>query len=248
MYCVISDIHSNLEALTAVLAAIDSLGAPQLLCLGDLVGYGADPDSCVKEVLSRARLCVRGNHDKAVSRQLSLEWFNPVARAAALWTRENALPRTIQAVAALPEGPVEAGRGVLLCHGSPMDEDMYLTDRRGLEEARRWLLLNSPRTHVCFHGHTHSPLAMRFPPGEGRGEALGVDGEINLEKGAVYLINPGSVGQPRDGNAMASFGILDLDGGTYRTVRVPYEIRDAQRKITKAGLPAELARRLGDGW
>jgi predicted phosphodiesterase len=248
LYCIISDIHSNLEALHAVWSRIEELPDAGVLCLGDLVGYNADPDRCVAEVLSRARAVIRGNHDKAVAGSLALEWFNPVAREAALWTKKSAREETLRAVAGLPEGPVEWGEGILLCHGSPMDEDRYLIDARGAAEAFRWLRENKPAVRVCFHGHTHVPAILRLSPGAARAEALPPEAGTRLDPGSVYLVNPGSVGQPRDGNAMASFGILDTERGDYRTVRVPYSVRDTQRKIVAARLPSELARRLEDGW
>jgi predicted phosphodiesterase len=248
LYCVISDIHGNLEALEAVLRHIDSLPPSKVLCLGDLVGYNADPDACVQAVLSRALVTVRGNHDKAVARLLPLDWFNPVAREAVLWTRKNARPDTLRAVSSLREGPVDAGEGIMVCHGSPMDEDRYLMDSRGMGETRDWLVEHAPRARICFHGHTHVPVTVCFADGARRPVSLPPEEETPLEPGALYVVNPGSVGQPRDGNAMASFGILDLEKGAYRTVRVPYGVPETQRKILAAGLPRELARRLEDGW
>ena len=123
LYAILSDIHSNLEALTSVLEAVDEIHPDAVYCLGDIVGYGADPDACVRLVLERAGLVVRGNHDKAVSGLMNLEWFNPIARAAALWTRKNALEETLARVKGLPEGPREGPEGILLCHGTPFDED-----------------------------------------------------------------------------------------------------------------------------
>jgi predicted phosphodiesterase len=246
--CIISDIHANWEALSAVLGEIDSLPVDSLFCLGDLVGYNADPDLCVSKVVSGAAFIVRGNHDKAVAGILSMEWFNPVARTAATWTRKSARSDTLDKVALLPMGPREAGEGVLLCHGAPMDEDRYIMDGTSIGESFEFLAGEYPGIRVCFHGHTHVPFTARMRKRARKTEILTTEGEIELEKDSIYLINPGSVGQPRDGNPWASFGILDTGRGIYKTLRVAYDTSRTGRKITAAGLPRELARRLEEGW
>jgi predicted phosphodiesterase len=247
LYAILSDIHSNLEALTAVLEAVDEIRPDAVYCLGDIVGYGADPDDCVRLISERAALVVRGNHDKAVAGLMNLEWFNPVARAAALWTRKNAREETLAQVEALPQGPRESPEGILICHGAPFDEDTYLLDRETMSESFRTLDESYPGVRICFHGHTHVPLVAVHGATQ---EAVRVERrrpEIRLEKELTYLVNPGSVGQPRDGNALASFGILDTHGMVYRNLRIAYGIREAQRKILEAGIPEELARRLAEG-
>jgi predicted phosphodiesterase len=246
--CIISDIHSNLEALDAVLDEIHLLPADSLVCLGDLVGYNADPDRCVSKVTSEAALIVRGNHDKAAAGILSMEWFNPVARKAAMWTRKSARSETLDKVASLPMGPLEAGEGALICHGAPMDEDRYIMDGISISESFGFLADEYPDSRVCFHGHTHVPLVARMRKKARKPDILPADGEIELEKDSTFLINPGSVGQPRDGNPMASFGIFDTERGVYKTVRIAYDISRTGKKIAAAGLPLELARRLEEGW
>ena len=245
---VISDIHANLEALRAVLAELERRGVNKVLCLGDLVGYNADPEACVDEVLSRAELTVRGNHDKAVAFMQSLEWFNPAAREAVLWTRRQVAPQVLERLGALPEGPKAGADGILLCHGTPMDEDRYMIDAATIAESFQFLAERLPEVSVCFHGHTHVPLVARMAMGAKKPALLPRAAEVALEQGATYLINPGSVGQPRDGNPLASFGIFDSEERIYRAIRVPYHVAETQRKIAEAGLPAELGLRLAKGW
>jgi len=245
---IISDIHANLEGLSAVLAEIDSRGIDTVVCLGDLVGYGADPDACVSAVMPRCAQVVRGNHDKAVAGILDVEWFNPAARAAALWTREAVRPETLEVIRGLQQGPcvLAQDESVLLCHGTPFDEDVYLLDDGSILETYEALDAQFPAARVCFNGHTHVPLVVSRR-GDGRPQALRKPQEVELDANSVYLINPGSVGQPRDGIALASFGILDTGRMVYTNVRTPFEVQETQRKILQAGLPQSLARRLAEG-
>lgn len=244
---VISDIHSNLEALDAVLTAIDGFDVDAVYCLGDIVGYGPNPDECTKAVLARCKAAVRGNHDKAVVGLLSIEWFNPVAADGALWNRKNASEETLAAIRALPKGPLDVGDGILLSHGTPMDEDRYLIDPPAIQESFRTLDDEFPQVRFCFNGHSHYPVVIRRRAKKARPEMLERGERYRLEPEVVYLINPGSVGQPRDGNPLASFGILDTSRLVYRNIRVAYRVQETQRKIIAAGLPRELAWRLGDG-
>jgi len=245
---IISDIHANKEALDAVLARIDEAGISSVACLGDVVGYGPDPDACVAAVRARTEDVIRGNHDKAAAGLIDLQWFNPVARSAALWTRSTVRPETLEQIRRLPEGPrvLSADARVLLCHGTPHDEDAYLLDAGSVQESFRTLDSRYPGVRFCLLGHTHVPIVVRRAAG-GRPEVIRGREEVGLERGATYLINPGSVGQPRDGIALASFGILDTDSMTYRNVRLRYDVRETRQKILDAGLPASLAHRLGEG-
>ena len=248
MLCaIISDIHSNQEALEAVLSAIDSLPVDALYCLGDLVGYNADPDTCVDMILSRANAVIRGNHDKAVSGLLNLDWFNRSAREAALWTRKVILPATLPKVRKLPEGPMELEDGVLLCHGTPYDEDAYLMDADSAKKSFAHMDERYPGARFCLHGHTHHPRVAVRTTRRNTPELLPDRDEFDLVPDAAYLINPGSVGQPRDGITGASFGILDTTRLVYRNIRVAYDVRQTQGKIFGAGLPADCARRLAEG-
>jgi len=246
MICaIISDVHANREALAAVLSRIDELSVERIFCLGDVVGYNADPEPCMDLVLSRSAETVRGNHDKAAAGLLNVEWFNRAAREAALWTRRTLSPGALQRLRLLPQGPRDAGEGILLCHGTPYDEDAYLVDGGSMRTSWECLAEDYPGARICFHGHTHFPLVASQRKG-GRPARAGQE-RVELEKGAVYLINPGSVGQPRDGIAWASFGILDTQKMVYQNLRVEYPVRETQRRILAEGLPPALARRLEEG-
>jgi predicted phosphodiesterase len=243
----ISDIHSNREALDAVLSVIDSMAVDALFCLGDIVGYNADPQTCLEIALARSEKVVRGNHDKAVAGLMDLDWFNRSARESALWTRKNMSREALQAVKSLPQGPLDAGEGILLCHGTPYDEDVYLQDEGTIEESFVFMEENHPDAKYCFCGHTHYPLVIVRHDGRGPAEVVPGAGEVELREGDSCIINPGSVGQPRDGIPRASFGILDTQGRIYRNLRVAYDFAATQRKILTAGLPPEFARRLAEG-
>jgi predicted phosphodiesterase len=242
---VLSDVHANLEALSAVLREVDLAEPDVVVSLGDLVGYNADPEACVASVLDRAAVSVRGNHDKAVAGLMGLDWFNPVAAEAARWTRRAIGEDALGRLARLPAGPVAMDGGVLLCHGTPYDEDEYLVSEGAVEESFLALERDRPAVRFCLHGHTHASVAVELRGGKRR-RICG--SPVRLEASARYLLNPGSVGQPRDGNPRASFGILDTSLGTWRVVRVPYDVAGAQGKIAAARLPAELALRLAEGW
>jgi predicted phosphodiesterase len=246
---IISDIHSNKEALDAVLGSIDSRGIATIVCLGDVVGYNADPAACMSLVMSRAVQVVRGNHDKAVGGGLDLQWFNQAARASVLWTRSTVRPDMLDKIRQLPAGPRQFdpdGR-ILLCHGTPYDEDAYLIDATSVEKSYRALQEDHPGARFCLLGHTHVPIVVARRAASLRPEVIRGTDVVDLDPETVYLINPGSVGQPRDGIALASFGILDTVKMTYRNLRVQYDVGETQRKILDAGLPASLAHRLGGG-
>jgi predicted phosphodiesterase len=242
---VLSDVHANLEALSAVLRAVDVERPDALVSLGDLVGYNADPQACVNAVLDRAAASVRGNHDKAVAGLMGLEWFNPVAAEAARWTRRVIGSEVLGRLSRLAAGPVAMAGGVLLCHGTPYDEDEYLASEGAVAESFRTLERDHPAARYCLHGHTHAPMTVELKGGRWRRLA---GSPIRLDASARYLLNPGSVGQPRDGNPRASFGILDTSHGVWQIVRVPYDVAGARGKIVAARLPAELAVRLAEGW
>lgn len=246
--CIITDVHSNWEALQAVDAAAFRLAPERVICLGDLVGYNADPDACMEWASSRVSDVIRGNHDKAVSGLLPLDWFNPVARQAALWTRKAMSPDTLSRLTVLPGGPQEPVPGVVMCHGTPMDEDRYMIEKGSIGESFAFMESRHKGARVCFFGHTHVPMIVRKKAGGRKAETLSVDEETVLEEGWTYLINPGSVGQPRDGNPGATFGILDTKTWSYRMHRVAYDAGETRRKIAAAGLPPQLALRLEGGW
>lgn len=238
----VSDIHSNWEALQAVLARIEELGIERIVCLGDIVGYGADPNRCTEELFARARPLIRGNHDKAVSGLMDVTWFNEMARQAVFWTRSAMTEENLQRIRSLEAGPLAMGGPLLICHGSPADEDQYIfnlaTARAGFQRMREGF----PDRRICLFGHTHLPIVI-----EESGEAYYPEEPVRLEESKRYLINPGSVGQPRDGVPLASFGVLDESEMSFSLHRIEYPIEEAQAKILAAGLPAMLARRLAQG-
>lgn len=243
-YLILSDIHGNWEALEAVLrdAAKDY---DEILCCGDLVGYGADPNSVVEWTRQHARAVVRGNHDKACAGLDDLEWFNPVARAAAVWTGQTLTPENLEYLRNLPRGPLVMNSFQIL-HGSPLDEDEYLVSTYAVSQVTAYL-----ERPISFFGHTHLQGGFQCHRNGVRRLARPHPGEakrmVEIENDQFYLFNPGSVGQPRDGDPRAAYLVYDRDDRLLEFRRVPYDIRKAQAKIRKAGLPELLADRLEFG-
>jgi predicted phosphodiesterase len=237
-YLILSDIHGNWEALEAVFA--DSRGQyDRVLNCGDLVGYGPDPDRVVEFCREHCDLIVRGNHDKAVSGIGDLDWFNPVAKRAALWSRANLTAANLEYLAAVSQGPIEVDQFAVM-HGSPSDEDDYLIDP---SEAR--IAAATASTGLSFFGHTH--LQGGFFIHRHGSRAIPTDSELRIEETATYLVNPGSVGQPRDGDPRAAYAIYDSDVATVFFRRARYAISETHRKIVAAGLPEVLGTRLYQG-
>jgi diadenosine tetraphosphatase ApaH/serine/threonine PP2A family protein phosphatase len=241
-YLVLSDIHANLEALDAVLEA--GAGTDAVLVLGDLVGYGADPNAVIDRIRGlSASTIIRGNHDKVGAGIDSVRSFNHLARHAIEWTAAALSPERRQWLSELPKGPIVVDDFVQICHGSPFDEDVYLFD--DLDARRAFEAITRP---LCLFGHTHVPAAFRFDRDfEAIGPPRGARFELALGDGASYLVNCGAVGQPRDGDGRAAFGLLDTQRKTLAVVRVDYDVAAAQAKIIAAGLPEVLAQRLGMG-
>jgi len=215
-----------------------------VLCLGDLVGYGADPVACVEEVAGRAAALVAGNHEHGALGLMSLEWFNPVARAAALWTRESLDADHQRFLAALPLSAVV--EEATLVHASPRhpeEWDYLISAEDGLS------VFGDFDTRLCFVGHSHRPDAWSIGSG-GPDHAGGLGGPragVRLEDGRRYVINAGSVGQPRDRDPRAAYAIWDRDERSVTVRRVAYDYRKAAEKILAAGLPRQLADRLAHG-
>ncbi len=239
-YLIISDIHANLEALEAVVN--DAEGAyDQVICCGDVVGYGADPDAAADWVRAHAAFIVRGNHDKAVAGHADLEWFNEAAQVATLWTRENMSGTNLRWLAELPSGPLEIG-DFQIAHGSPLDEDEYIITpihARRLFGQTGWLTFFG-HTHIQggFHLHRHGVREIEPLWETETRRALELTDEF------ANLINPGSVGQPRDHDSRAAYAIYDAGVKVVEFRRAPYDIETAARKILEAGLPEALAYRL----
>jgi predicted phosphodiesterase len=244
-YLVLSDIHGNLEALDASVAAAQRQ-YDAVLVLGDLVGYGADPNAVVDLVRSLEPVAIiRGNHDKVASGVEDAEGFNTVARNAVTWTYETLTPDNRSYLQDLPLGPHVVDELVEICHGSPFDEDAYIFDE--LDALRA---LKAARRRVCLFGHTHVPVVFQLTTDEALEVLMpGPEPELVLafQPGFRYLVNPGSVGQPRDGDPRASFAIVDAASAEMKLFRVAYEIESAQQKVIRAGLPEILAHRLSLG-
>jgi diadenosine tetraphosphatase ApaH/serine/threonine PP2A family protein phosphatase len=215
-----------------------------VLCLGDLVGYGADPVACVEEVAGRAAALVSGNHEHGALGLMSLDWFNPVARAASLWTRECLDADHQRFLAGLPLSAVV--EEATLVHASPRhpeEWDYLISAEDGLA------VFGDFDTRLCFVGHSHRPDAWSIGSG-GPDHAGGLDGQratVRLEDGRRYVINAGSVGQPRDRDPRAAYAIWDRDERSVTVRRVAYDHRRAAEKIVAAGLPRQLADRLAHG-
>jgi len=244
-YLALTDIHGNLEALDAVLAEASTRGFDAVLVLGDLVGYGADPNEVITRVQALEPVAiVRGNHDKVASGIEDAEGFNLTARNAVQWTFDALTPANRAYLAALPAGPLVVDDFIEICHGTPYDEDTYVFDEldalRSLETSRR---------PVCLFGHTHVPLVclsggngLEVQPLESEGADV-----VTVLPDHKYLINPGSVGQPRDGDPRAAAALVDTDTQRVELFRVLYFVEQAQQKVRRAGLPEVLARRLALG-
>jgi predicted phosphodiesterase len=244
-YLVLSDIHSNLEALEDCLADASNRGYDKTIVLGDVIGYGADPNAVVARVQALEPVSlVRGNHDKISLGMQEADGFNSVAIAAAEWTLTALTFDNRAWVAGLPRGPMMVDDVVEICHGAPYDEDAYVFDE--LDAIRAFESLTRP---VCLYGHTHCPVVFSLANGSLRGEVVDprVETRVPFADSTSYLINPGSVGQPRDGDPRAAYAIADTTAKSIYLLRVPYPIQVTQEKIVRAGLPRILADRLSKG-
>jgi diadenosine tetraphosphatase ApaH/serine/threonine PP2A family protein phosphatase len=244
-YLVLTDIHANLEALDTCLLDARSRGYDQTLVLGDLVGYGADPNAVVDRIQSlNPTAIVRGNHDKVASGLEQAEGFNAVAKSAAKWTLDVLLPGHRRWLAALPQGPIDIDEIVQICHGSPFNEDAYIFDE--LDAVRA---LKTSTRPLCLFGHTHYPVTFELSADafETLDPTPASAARLQLKNGSKYLMNPGSVGQPRDNDPRAAYAIVDTGRRYVELLRLPYPVEEAQDKIIRAGLPEVLAQRLGVG-
>jgi predicted phosphodiesterase len=241
-YLLLSDIHSNDEALAAVLARARRRRFDRVVILGDFVGYGAEPNAVLDRLrrIRKAKVLIRGNHDKVVCRLDDGNLFNPVALEAARWTETALSRRNLAFLAALPLGPVAVDGAFEICHGSPRDEDAYIFSDRDA-----FVNFHGFRSPVCFFGHSHIPSIFTLEPHGIRVEVVSGDRVTRrLEEGRRYLINPGSVGQPRDRNPDSSFAIYDSRKGAVFFERVSYDVERTRQKIRRAGLPGMLGDRL----
>jgi predicted phosphodiesterase len=240
-YLILSDIHSNLAAFEAVLA--DAGAYDQIWCLGDIIGYGPQPNECVELLKSLPHICVAGNHDWAVIERLDVSAFNPYALRACLWTREQLTAENWEYIENLPERLVE-GRFTIV-HGSPRHPVWeYITDSRTAT-----INLAYFDTEYCLFGHTHRPIVFvcDASAGDCEGFMMPLRDPVPMPE-ERFLLNPGGVGQPRDSDPRASYVLLDLEEMTVELRRVPYAIKETQRLMVSSGLPMQLAKRLEVGW
>jgi predicted phosphodiesterase len=239
---VLSDLHANTSALDAALEAVKGRW-DSCVCLGDVVGYGPDPNEVTSRLRELRAETIRGNHDKAAAGLMDTSDFNPVAKAAVDWTRRLLLPENLAWLAALPQGPLESA-GVVLVHGAFQDEDEYVfTPEQALDG-----LLDSTAA-ITFFGHTHHQGGFSYQ--DSNLEVLQIRprptesfAALRIEPGRRYLLNPGSVGQPRDGDPRAAFAIADLANNTVEFWRVQYDISAVQERMRRARLPEALVQRL----
>jgi predicted phosphodiesterase len=238
---VISDIHGNRHAFEAVLDAVADSDASELWCLGDLVGYGAEPDACVELARAHTAVCLSGNHDMAVCGEIPMEEFSPGASLAARWTREMIKDSNLSFLSGLKPRGQEGKIG--LYHASPRDPVWEYVLSALLAE----LCLDCQSDRVCLIGHSHVALAFGREEGSlATGEPRRAGTELDISNGE-WLLNPGSVGQPRDGDRRASWMMLDLDGLSASFMRTQYDIAGAAAAIRAARLPDSLAERLEYG-
>ena len=250
---VISDIHGNLVALQAALRTLDHIGYDQLICLGDVVGYGPDPAECLDLIDDRDAITVAGNHEEALCRPSVGAGFNELARRAIDWTRNHLIterPELLGRVSRLP-GMAYFGDRVMCVHDSPIPGGRgYLVDGHAAAQA-----FSGVDARICLIGHTHVPICFKGPgelnaaahPSQVETIRWQEGGIIQLDSTSRWIINPGSVGQPRDGDVRASVAMLDLASSTLSWIRVPYDISEAQARAVSAGLPSATASRLSLG-
>lgn len=241
---VVSDIHSNAEALRVVLSHVRRKRFDAVVCLGDFVGYGAQPNQVLDTMrqLRGRKLYIRGNHDRVAAGLDEGAGFNHAAKYAAIWTRDHLSTPNKRFLEKLTVGPRVEG-DVMLCHGSPYDEDEYV-----FTEYHAARVLSQYDAPWIFYGHTHLPVVFSIDAaGDVSGVAIRGDVTLKLQRGHRYLINPGSVGQPRDRNPASSFAIVDTDKYTVQFFRVDYDLEKTQESILRAGLPRILADRLSNG-
>jgi predicted phosphodiesterase len=243
-YLILSDLHSNAEALAAVLARVRRKRYDKVVVLGDLVGYGASPNGVVERVrkLRRPATVIRGNHDRVVAGGAG-GLFNPVALEAAFWTVGKLTAENRRYLESLPAGPAVIDGAFAICHGSPRDEDAYI-----FSDYDAWLNFPAFDPDVCFFGHSHIPCVFTLEQHGIRVELVrSSSARWRLEPGRRYLINPGSIGQPRDRNPAASYALYDAETRVVAFDRVAYDASKARARIRKAGLPAVLGDRLLEG-
>ena len=242
-YVIFSDIHSNIEAFEKLLTLKKIQHADKFLFLGDLVGYGPNPNEVISQFRKLSNVSfVRGNHDKVIADLESSSLFNPAAAFSAEWSKLKIVEDNFLFLKQLPKGPQLIDRFITICHGSPFDEDYYVFSQFEAAESFKFM-----ETSIGFFGHTHFPILYYL-----RNEKIDIvplsdNIRIKLDANTKYLINPGSIGQPRDKNPASSFIIFDSAKREINFIRFTYEVKTTQKKIREAGLPELLASRLESG-
>jgi len=239
---IISDIHSNSEALNCVLKTIEKVD--EFICLGDIVGYGADPNYCIEKIKDLNCRCIGGNHDFAAVGKLNINYFNYAARAAILWTSRQLKKDNVNFLLSLNK-KIELKNNVFAVHGSPQEPILeYILDKNTAN-----LIFSKFNFKIYFVGHSHVAGCFSFNENNNQIDYINFSngGYVEISKDKRYIINCGSVGQPRDGNPKASYGIYDLKYGIVNIYRVSYPINLTKSKIINAGLPRSLADRLSYG-
>lgn len=242
-YLIFSDIHSNLEAFEKLLSLKKVQEVDKFLFLGDLVGYGADPNMTIELYKTIKNVhSIRGNHDKVISDLESSSLFNPVAAFSAEWSKLHIGKENMKILLDLKKGPQVVDRFITICHGSTFDEDYYVFSMFEAVESLRFM-----QTSIGFFGHTHFPIIYLLRNEKIDVVPLNKNTKIKLDPNTRYLLNPGSIGQPRDKDPNPSFIIFDSTKREIQFIRYSYNIKKAQKKIREAGLPEILASRLESG-
>ncbi|MBU2598264.1 MAG: metallophosphatase family protein [Actinobacteria bacterium] len=239
-YAIISDIHSNLEAFQVVIDRIHQEKVDKIICLGDLVGYNANPNECVELAKDENIQCILGNHDAAVIGKADINFFNIIAKQAILWTKKKISPKNFIFLESLSEN-CSIDSDFFIVHGSPVNRDEYIFT---LQEARHhfeYLLKNS--INLCFFGHTHRRAIYHHTIKGNFKDHTGKE-SLKLRKMDYYMINPGGVGQPRDYDSRSSFLFYDSDKNKIEMIRLEYDIEKCAQKVLDAGLDTKLAQRL----
>lgn len=240
IYIVISDIHANLEALEAARQEIDRIGPDKVLCLGDVVGYGASPNECIEVTKDLAAVTVAGNHDCGVTGQTDVTYFNRYAREAIVWTAHTLEDGAMEYLRGLPLSHVEDDR-LRLVHATPQDPGRWnyiFTHQQAMDEFKAF---TEP---ICFVGHSHQPCIFELMDSE---TIIMNSDRVTVRDDRKYIVNVGSIGQPRDGDPRASLCVYDQSAGEVTITRFSYDIEGAQQRIRDAGLPSVLANRLSWG-
>lgn len=243
-YLIFSDIHSNLEAFNAVLSTVASYQIEKYVFLGDIVGYAANPNEVIDLLRTlKPLIAIRGNHDKVIAGIERGDNFNFSAQMAVSWSKQQITAHNKNFLESLSRGPIVVDECFQIVHGHPEEEDFYIFRREDV-----WEVLNNSKQWITFFGHTHFPILYIQNHSDLSEEYPDTDSFCcALSREKKYLINPGSVGQPRDSNPKASFAIFDSGTDTIEIKRIEYDIKSAQGKIQKAGLPEYLASRLSEG-